>query len=92
VIFDGDVIQTKFPMKSDKGRFKLDPSKAPKQITDTWDAETGIRDQGEGIYEFDGDTLKICFGGRGKPRPTSFDGGAAGAESDLLTLRREGRE
>jgi uncharacterized protein (TIGR03067 family) len=55
-----------------KGTFKLDPSKKPAAID-------ALRSEGEdkdkpmlGIYEFDGDTYKVCFAPPGKDRPTEF--------------------
>jgi len=87
VVFDGDVIQTRFPKKSDKGRFALAPSRSPKEITVTWDPETQIRGQEVGVYAFDGVTLKIRFAAHGQPRPAAVEGGTAGG---LWVLRREG--
>ncbi|MFL5339763.1 MAG: sigma-70 family RNA polymerase sigma factor [Gemmataceae bacterium] len=50
-----------------KAKFRLDPTTSPKSVNFT--------DPGGniwlGIYEFDGDSLKICFNLMG-PRPTSF--------------------
>jgi uncharacterized protein (TIGR03067 family) len=55
-----------------KGTFKVDPSKKPATID-------ALRSEGEdkdkpmlGIYEFDGDTYKVCFAPPGKDRPTEF--------------------
>lgn len=46
--------------------FSLDATTKPKQI----DFNGVVKVQG--IYELDGDTLKICFAAAGKPRPTEF--------------------
>ena len=51
---------------------KPDPSKSPKTldvtVTDGPNKGTVIL----GIYEIDGDTLKVCFDPEGKKRPTEF--------------------
>jgi uncharacterized protein (TIGR03067 family) len=54
------------------GTQKLDPSKSPKTIDVT---VTEGENKGKimlGIYEIDGDTLKVCFDPQGKKRPTEF--------------------
>src|SRR5687767_8590282 len=52
-----------------QGTYKLDPSKSPKWI-DIINPEIGTF---LGIYELEGDTLKICHGQpMGKERPTKF--------------------
>lgn len=52
-----------------KGTFKLDASKTPKAI----DALPAGRDKPLlGIYEFDGEKMKLCFAGPDKERPTAF--------------------
>jgi uncharacterized protein (TIGR03067 family) len=70
--FDGNTLQTKFPMKSDKGTFKLDPDKKPKQIDVEFEGRGKNGKPDLGIYEFDGETLKLCFVSGGGPRPTGF--------------------
>jgi uncharacterized protein (TIGR03067 family) len=50
----------------------LDPRKTPK-ATNSWDANGPAADQTwAGIYEIDGDTMKICFAEPGNKRPTEF--------------------
>jgi uncharacterized protein (TIGR03067 family) len=54
------------------GTQKLDPSKSPKAIDV---AVTEGLNKGAvmlGIYEIDGDTLRVCFDEEGKKRPTEF--------------------
>jgi uncharacterized protein (TIGR03067 family) len=54
------------------GTQKIDPSKSPKTIDVTM---TEGPEKGKvmlGIYEFDGDTMKVCFDPQGKKRPTEF--------------------
>ena len=50
--------------------FAIDPTKKPKETTDTLPDGSTIK----GIYELDGDTLKSCVAPPGKDRPTKFEG------------------
>src|SRR5262245_27375446 len=67
VIFEGDKHTVK---NGDKviqvGTQKLDPSKSPKAIDVTMTEGPNKGAVMLGIYEFDGDTLKACLGGRKK--------------------------
>jgi len=69
-----------------KGTFKIDASKKPKTI----DAfAPGMPDKPIlGIYEIDGDTLKICSAPPGKERPTDFTAKKDSGHS-LLIWERE---
>ena len=63
--------------------FRLDPSKAPKAI----DVESGAKDELAGIYELDGDTLRVCLAKTaGTARPTEFKGDKD--KSTLMVLKR----
>ena len=54
-----------------KGTFKIDSTKTPKTI----DSTPAAAKSGPilGIYEFDGDKLRICNAAPGQPRPTNFE-------------------
>jgi len=55
-----------------RGIITLDPAKAPRKVN-TWDSGGPYGDQTvPGIYDIDGDTLKLCFGRPGSERPTEF--------------------
>jgi uncharacterized protein (TIGR03067 family) len=54
------------------GTQKLDPTKAPKAIDVTLTEGGNKGAVMLGIYEIDGDTLKVCFDAEGKKRPTQF--------------------
>ncbi|HMP02517.1 MAG TPA: TIGR03067 domain-containing protein [Gemmatales bacterium] len=54
------------------GTQKLDPSKSPKTIDVTMTEGPSKGMVMLGIYELDGDTLKVCFDATGKKRPTEF--------------------
>ena len=73
VIFEGDKHTVK---KGDEviqvATQKLDPSKSPKTIDVTMIEGPAKGAVMLGIYEIDGDTLKVCFDPQGKKRPTEF--------------------
>jgi uncharacterized protein (TIGR03067 family) len=73
VIFEGDKHTVK---KGDEviqvGTQKLDPSKSPKTIDVTMTEGPNKGTVMLGIYEIEGDTLKVCFDSEGKKRPTEF--------------------
>lgn len=73
VIFEGDKHTVK---KGDEvlqvGTQKLDPSKSPKAMDVTITEGPSKGAIMLGIYEIDGDTLKVCFDPQGKKRPTEF--------------------
>ena len=72
-VITGDKYEmTLFPDLKIEGKFKIDPTAKPKTIEST--ATSGPYKDQEllGIYELDGDTLKICYALPGKDRPTEF--------------------
>jgi RNA polymerase sigma factor (sigma-70 family) len=77
LVIDGD----KWTLKEVRGdpdkahTARLDPTKRPKQIDITYDAGENKGRTSLGIYERDGNTLRVCLGEPGDPRPTKFDGG-----------------
>lgn len=55
-----------------RGIVTLDPSKITKAMN-TWDADGAFADQTlQGIYELDGNLLKMCIVKPGQKRPTEF--------------------
>jgi uncharacterized protein (TIGR03067 family) len=72
----------------EKGTHKVDPAKKPKTI-DVHIEEGSDKGKDQfGIYELDADTLKVCFGGVGEPRPKEF-GSKAGTKQELVVLQRQ---
>jgi uncharacterized protein (TIGR03067 family) len=59
--------------KRPAAKYKLDPSKSPKQI----DITTPENEMVQGIYEIKEDVLKLCMQRKGG-RPTSFDASGEG--------------
>ncbi len=66
-----------------KGVCKLDPSKRPKSLDYTITEGYYQGDVEIGIYEIDGDTLRICsvMASTRKPRPTEFSNGEKGGDT-----------
>jgi uncharacterized protein (TIGR03067 family) len=66
ILRDGDRVRR-------RGLVTLDPSRKPKAIN-TWDQDGPYEDQTvPGIYELDGDTLRLCFSRPGSERPKEFN-------------------
>jgi uncharacterized protein (TIGR03067 family) len=69
------------------GTQKLDPSKSPKTIDVTFTEGLNKGKVMLGIYELDGDSLKVCFDMQGKKRPTEFKS-ALGSQSFVNVHKR----
>ena len=69
------------------GTQKLGPSKSPKTIDVTMTEGLNKGTVMLGIYEIDGDTLKVCFDPQGKKRPTEFKS-APGSENFVNIHKR----
>jgi uncharacterized protein (TIGR03067 family) len=55
-----------------QGTFRIDATQTPKTIDSTPVGKSGPVPPILGIYEFDGEKLRICNAAPGKPRPTSL--------------------
>jgi uncharacterized protein (TIGR03067 family) len=66
--------------------YKLDPAKQPKTIDLTTEVK-GKTIQWTGIYQLNGDTLRICASEKGKDRPTEFTC-PKGSRLTLYVLKR----
>jgi uncharacterized protein (TIGR03067 family) len=61
--------------ENSRGSIKVDPSKKPPEIVNTWeDPYWNATITLKGIYKFDGDTLTTCWDLSGKRRPIEFKG------------------
>jgi uncharacterized protein (TIGR03067 family) len=92
LIFSGDEFSVKKGKETMiKGKFKIDPSKKPKEIDMEFTKSQRENLNGKtalGIYELDGDTLKWCWNKPDGERPKKFSSEAADAHL-LVTLKRE---
>src|SRR5262249_6952590 len=68
------------------GRFQIDPSKAPKSLDITIKTRGRKKATLQGIYEFDGNHLKMCFDSFGESRPAKFPVKAKDPEKPFGTL------
>jgi uncharacterized protein (TIGR03067 family) len=66
--------------------YKLDPTKKPKEI-DITETEGGKDQVHKGIYELDGDNLKICFAHAPGERPTAIQS-EVGRDHRIVVLKR----
>ena len=82
LVFAGNKITTKNKERQTEATFKLDPKKVPKEIDLDMDGSIG-----KGIYQLDGDTLKIAHGEVGDARPKEFP--KMGSGLTVLVLKRE---
>ncbi|HEY1859632.1 MAG TPA: TIGR03067 domain-containing protein [Gemmataceae bacterium] len=57
-----------------KGTLTFDPTKKPKTVERKETEGPGKGETGHGIYELEGDELKLCFAANGKDRPGKFTG------------------
>ena len=72
VITDDKYVMTLKPGVTIEGTFTIDPGAKPKGM-ETTPSSGPYKDKALlGIYEIDGDTLKICYALPAKPRPTEF--------------------
>ncbi len=85
-VITGDKITYKVGDKTTELTYKLDPTKKPKWI----DFTRGGRTTTLGIYDLEGDNLKICFpkGDKGK-RSTAFESKPKSGNEILIILKRE---
>ncbi len=73
----------------DKGTFKLDPSKNPKEIDIRFRDRNNNEKTVLGIYTWDGENLKLCLGEPGGgTRPKDFTTRPKGR--DLVVVKRQG--
>lgn len=81
-----------FAAKTEKesGTFQFDATAKPARIDLTIVEGRGKGKVQPGVYEFAGDTLKLCLGNEGaKERPTKCASGKHGPELVLFTLKRK---
>jgi uncharacterized protein (TIGR03067 family) len=73
LVFSTDTLRFALPAGARHPQpYKLDATRKPKRIDWLAGGKNGPSKPVPGIYELDGDTLKICWGGPGKERPRRF--------------------
>jgi len=70
-----------------KGTLKIDPTKTPKTVNLTETEGDNKGNTTPGIYEFSGDTRKVCLAPTGKERPSEF-AAPSGSGNILIVLKR----
>jgi uncharacterized protein (TIGR03067 family) len=68
--------------------WKIDPTKKPKAVDSTYTSGENKGKTRLGIYELEGDTLRVCLGPIGKERPTEFSS-KPGSGNLLFRFERE---
>ena len=85
LIFDGDKVTFEYPDHAELGTFKLEVS----GTTRTIDVVTEL-EPSKGIYQLEGDNLKICGVSRDGERPAEFTT-KPGTKQVLFVLKRQKR-
>jgi uncharacterized protein (TIGR03067 family) len=83
LVYAGDKFTLQHGDQKTEGAFKLAPDKKPKAIDMEMDG--GMV---KGIYQLDGDTLKLAHGKAGDPRPKEFPK-KEGSGLTVATLKRQ---
>jgi uncharacterized protein (TIGR03067 family) len=86
-VFTGDKLTMQGKGKNMEWTLTLDPTKKPKEM----DVKFEDGKIGNGIYDLDGDTLKIAHGEIGEPRPTEFVS-EEGSNVTVMVLKRDKAE
>ncbi len=82
ITFAGDRVKPKRPLDpAEDYPYRIDPTQKPKTI------DFLARRAGLGIYEFEGDKLRLCLTDEDAPRPTDFK---PGERHVVIVLRRAG--
>jgi uncharacterized protein (TIGR03067 family) len=82
-VFDGESLTMIVGEKEKLATYKLDPTSSPKSIDIIREGNTE-----QGIYELQGDTLRLCLANDSQPRPTRFDSKPASGRHAIAILKR----
>jgi len=82
-------VQMKLKSDGDSVRatYHVDPTAAPKTLDLTFEFKKGNKATVQGIYELDGNHLKMCFDSFGETRPTRFPPKAKDTDKERLERR-----
>lgn len=81
--FTAEKMLTQIADRKSESTYKLNPSTSPALIDFTENGHTKM-----GIYDLDGDALRICIAETGSERPTSFDSLPNSANDVVIMLKR----
>jgi uncharacterized protein (TIGR03067 family) len=68
LVISGTTLTSYLDGKEEPGEIKIDPTKKVKEIDSAEKGKTFL-----GVYELDGDTLRLCFGDQKRPAKVSKD-------------------
>jgi uncharacterized protein (TIGR03067 family) len=88
LIIKGKEFTMKDPVATYRGTFRIDPAKKPKTIDIKFTEGPEKGNTSLGIYELNGDELKMCLTITAKDRPTAFEAKAKSGHG-FEVLRRE---
>jgi uncharacterized protein (TIGR03067 family) len=72
------------PSWKDSGTIRVDSTPSPKSIDISWKTVQGTI---LGVYEFEGEKLRICFGGPDRPRPLRFASEFKGGTCQIVLVK-----
>ncbi len=84
---EGDKLTLTFKEENKEAKYKIDPTKKPKEISLTV-TENGTEQTTHGIYELDGDSLKLCFTDDPKGEAPKEFTGKKDSKQVLMVLKR----
>lgn len=88
VTFSEDKMTIKTPGIAITFFYEMDANTKPKTINRWYEVKQGDEKKpSPGIYELDGDTLKVCWDYYGQPKPTEF-GSKDGSSLEYMLLKR----
>jgi uncharacterized protein (TIGR03067 family) len=93
VITKDTITYTQFRDRNTVLTYELDQTKKPKWIDIRVMGEEKDKGHSRGIYELEGETLRVCFseGSRSKERPTAFESRRDSPNDALFIFQRESR-
>jgi uncharacterized protein (TIGR03067 family) len=88
VVFANGNLKIQAEGKEKGATYKVDTAKKPRHIDIAVKEGNGQEQVHQGIYQLDGDNLKICVAHPGEDRPTEFTT-KVGSQNQLLVLKRD---
>jgi uncharacterized protein (TIGR03067 family) len=82
-VIDAETMTMQLGEHKSESKYTLDPSTSPKSIDSTEHGRTK-----KGIYDLQGDTLRICFAEQTYDRPTKFDSQPDSSSDVIILMKR----